>query len=147
MLLLRGSLHSEQLKNTWLPLRLTNNYVTVLCMKINIWKTSRSYKKSHVNVMINISTRQELNQKQYQYLKSVLETVLYHLTHLCLLKILVQENHSVNFQRHSMSNIRLLFVGLVQLRSEANTLTLTLNLTLLLTSTFPSKYLKLHSST
>ena len=85
-------------------------------MNINVWKTPRSYTKPQVNVIINSSTRKWLKQKHYQHLKDVPTTFWWHITHICLLKITVQENHSVNLQRNWMSSIRPLFRGLVKLR-------------------------------
>ena len=88
-------------------------------MSIYVWKKSRSYTKIQVNLMINISTRLLLNQKGYQHLKDSMKTVLWHVTNISLRKSLMIENHSVNFQTHWMSNIRMLFVCYVQLRQSA----------------------------
>ena len=82
---------------------------------MDVWRTSIIYTKLQGNMSINSITRQWLNHHLSQHLKYVPTTVRWHITHLCLLKLTVQCNHSVNLQRHWMSNIRLLFRGLVQL--------------------------------
>ena len=87
-------------------------------MNIDVWKISRIYTKSQVNVKIKISTRQLLKHQWSQHLKDVPTTVQWHLTHMCLLKSIVQENYSVNLQIHCISDIRLIFVGLVQPRQS-----------------------------
>ena len=91
-------------------------------MKIDVCKTPISHTKPQVNVRINISKRQLWKQKWSQHLKDVPTTVQWHITHVCLLKNSVQENHSVNLQRYWMSNISLLFRGLVQLRESVRQL-------------------------
>ena len=85
-------------------------------MNTYLLKTSRGYAKLQGNVRIISSTMQWLKKKFSQQMKDVLEKFWWHLTHQFLLKILAQENLSVNLQRYWISNIRLLFVGLVQLR-------------------------------
>ena len=116
VLLLRGCCSRNNCKHTWLSLELINNYITVLCISIDVWKSSRSYKKPQVNMRINSSTGQWLKQQWSQHLKDVPKTVLWNLNHICLLKIPVQENHSINLQGHWMSNIILMFGVSVQLR-------------------------------
>ena len=86
-------------------------------MNIDVWETSRSYTKLQVNMSINSITRQLLKHHLYQHLKYVPTTVRWNPTNLSLLKILLQENHSVNLKRHLMSNIRLLLGGSVHLRT------------------------------
>ena len=41
--IIKGLLHSNQLKNTLFILGLTNISVTVICINIDVWKKSRSY--------------------------------------------------------------------------------------------------------
>ena len=63
------------------------------------------------NVMINSSTRLLLKHQWHQLLKDLLTTVQQKQTNMIPLKHLVQENHSINFKKHWMSNIIVLFVG------------------------------------
>ena len=69
-----------------------------------------------VHMSIKSSTRQLLKLHWYQHLQDVPITVQWHLTHLYIIKNIVQENHSDNLQIHLVSNIRMMFVGFVQRR-------------------------------
>ena len=73
-------------------------------MNTYLLKTSRGYTKLQGNVRIISSTMQWLKKKFSQQMKDVLEKFWWHLTHQFLLKILAQENLSVN--SHHMRHLK-----------------------------------------
>ena len=87
-------------------------------MNIYVCKLLRSYTNLLENVVINNSIRLLLKQQCSPILKNLLTTVQRHLANLWLQKSIVQENHSVIFQKHWTPNIRLLSSGCVLLNQN-----------------------------